>query len=484
MGNVFRSVLAAARAILQNKTVTAGTSNITVQADSGYDGLDTVTVQPTPTETKTVTPSTSAQTITPSAGKYISSVSVDAVSLTGDAGTGNVLSGKTYYKDSLTKQTGTMTNNGAVSQALNCGGSYTVPEGYHDGTGSVTANSLASQTGVDSGKTAVTAGAMLSGYQGWVNGSKVSGTISSKAAATYNTSSSDQTISSGQYLSGTQTIRAVTTSGISAANIKDGAVIKVGDAGSATRIANVTGTFTDASTVSSGQTAAAAAQIKSGYSAWVDGAEVKGSYTEPTIQTITPSDSSPVALATTGNYNPSATGYAIKNSPATLTPSNTSPPSIASGTIYRGGGTGKAIADIATNGNGVTPSASGQYFYSGWNRMTAAGYACTSQGATSKASTFTPSTSATTTVSLGFKPKYLAIIRPSSSTLADGGACRIDVYDETLSTSFHYYAAGSSYGKIYKLSDTTTDHLNSITSTGFVMNKVSNNQLWNYFAFG
>ena len=101
--------------------------------------------------------------------------------------------------------------------------------------------------------------------------------VATKAATTYNTSTSDQTIAAGTYLTGIQTIKAVTTSGIDAGNIKDGAVIKVGDANSATRIKNVTGTFTDASTVSSGQTAAAAAQIRTGYSAWVDGAEVKGS---------------------------------------------------------------------------------------------------------------------------------------------------------------------------------------------------------------
>lgn len=42
---------------------------------------------------------------------------------------------------------GTMTDRGAVSQALNCGGSYAIPAGYHNGSGKVTANSLASQTG-------------------------------------------------------------------------------------------------------------------------------------------------------------------------------------------------------------------------------------------------------------------------------------------------------------------------------------------------
>ena len=104
------------------------------------------------------------------------------------------------------------------------------------------------------------------------------------AATTYNTSSSDQTIAAGQYITGVQTIKAVETSGISAANIKDGAVVKVGDANDDDRILSVTGTFTDASTVSSGQTAAAAAQIREGYSAWVDGAEVLGSLPDTEVE--------------------------------------------------------------------------------------------------------------------------------------------------------------------------------------------------------
>ena len=36
---------------------------------------------------------------------------------------------------------------------------------------------LASQTGVDTGKTAVTAAQMLTGYQGWVSGTKITGTM-------------------------------------------------------------------------------------------------------------------------------------------------------------------------------------------------------------------------------------------------------------------------------------------------------------------
>ena len=111
--------------------------------------------------------------------------------------------------------------------------------------------------------------------------------LTTQAAQTINTSSSDQTIAAGQYLTGAQTIKAVTTENISAANIKAGVTVKVGDSNDDDRIAGMTGTFTDASTVTSGQTAATAAQIVSGYSAWVDGAEVQGSIAAKTASDVT-----------------------------------------------------------------------------------------------------------------------------------------------------------------------------------------------------
>lgn len=96
---------------------------------------------------------------------------------TGNAVVGNVLSGKTFANASSDALTGTMPNRGAVSQSLNCSGSYTIPAGYHNGSGKVTANSLASQTGVDSGKEAIGENQIIRDYQGWVNGRKVTGTM-------------------------------------------------------------------------------------------------------------------------------------------------------------------------------------------------------------------------------------------------------------------------------------------------------------------
>ena len=88
------------------------------------------------------------------------------LALTGNAADSQVLAGKTYYNtDAKARRTGTMPNQGAVAPSgLNAGGSYTIPAGYHNGSGKVTANSLASQTGVQSGKTAAGAGQVLTGY--------------------------------------------------------------------------------------------------------------------------------------------------------------------------------------------------------------------------------------------------------------------------------------------------------------------------------
>lgn len=64
---------------LQSKSVTPGTSAQTVTPDSGYDGLSQVTVGAVQVQEKSVTPGTSAQTVTPDAGKYLSKVTVEAV---------------------------------------------------------------------------------------------------------------------------------------------------------------------------------------------------------------------------------------------------------------------------------------------------------------------------------------------------------------------------------------------------------------------
>lgn len=103
------------------------------------------------------------------------------------AGKPDVLAGKVIVDKEGDPLIGAMPNNGSVSQALNAGGSYTVPAGYHNGSGKVTANSLASQTSATA-----TAAQILSGQTAWVNGNKLTGTMAvqsilSFSAAAYST---------------------------------------------------------------------------------------------------------------------------------------------------------------------------------------------------------------------------------------------------------------------------------------------------------
>lgn len=132
-----------------SKTLDATTSNQSYTVPAGYhNGSGTVSIT---LETKSATPSTSSQDVTPTAGKVLSKVTVAAIpdefadTTDDDAVAANILSGKKAhsYNSSTGKAvavTGTMTNNGAVSKTLDATTSnqtYTVPAGYHNGSGSV-----------------------------------------------------------------------------------------------------------------------------------------------------------------------------------------------------------------------------------------------------------------------------------------------------------------------------------------------------------
>lgn len=97
------------------------------------------------TQTKIATPTKKQQSVTPDNGYYaLSAVTVNAIpdayqdvtSVTAVAG--DVLTGKIFVASDGTVVTGTMANNGAVSKTLDGTTiTYTVPKGYHSGTGTV-----------------------------------------------------------------------------------------------------------------------------------------------------------------------------------------------------------------------------------------------------------------------------------------------------------------------------------------------------------
>ena len=122
-----------------SKVLTAADPSYTVP--KGYhSGAGTVSIDP---ETKTVTPTTSQQTVSPASGKVLSSVTVNAIpeqyvdTSDATATAAQILDGATAYVDGDLVE-GTMPNNGAVKKTLTAQEqSYTIPAGYHSGTGSV-----------------------------------------------------------------------------------------------------------------------------------------------------------------------------------------------------------------------------------------------------------------------------------------------------------------------------------------------------------
>lgn len=127
-----------------SKTLDATTDNQSYTVPAGYhSGLGAVQIV---LESKSATPTKAAQTVAPTTGKVLSSVTVAAIpaeyqDVTNvDAAAGDVLAGKVIVAADGTEVTGTMANNGAVSQTLDVRSghtSYTVPAGYHNGSGTV-----------------------------------------------------------------------------------------------------------------------------------------------------------------------------------------------------------------------------------------------------------------------------------------------------------------------------------------------------------
>lgn len=377
----------------QSKSISPSTSIQTVTADSGYDALSDVTVNAIQTETKSVTPTTSTQKVTPTSGKYLTEVSISAIqtetkSVTSN-GTYKPTSGK--YFSSVTVNVPSETFNTQTKTVTPTESTQTIsPDNGYNGLSSVTVNPISS--------------------------TYIGSAVPKKGATTITPNSNSQTaISSGTYATGNITVSAVPTEtkSITAngtytpSNGKYFSSVNVNVVGDAFDIQSKSVTPTESEQIVTpdagydGLSSVTVGAISSTY--------VGSGVTRKSATTITPSESSQTIAANqylTGIQTISAipSDYVgsdvTRKSAVTITPSTSAQTAVSAGTYVTGNITVAAMESGELN----TPSvnASGLVTAS----VKTSGYLAntttkTLQLNTKGATTITPSTSSQTAISAG-----------------------------------------------------------------------------------
>lgn len=175
------------------------------------------------------------------------------------------------------------------------------------------------------------------------------GTMSTKAAATYYATTADQTIESGQYLNGDQKISKLSQTNLSEANIKTGIIVKVNN-GKAD-VYSVAGTFCSDATLST------ASNLLSGEIAYgKNGTKYAGTMANKGAQTktFTPNASSQSYTIPAGYHNGS--GKVTCNAVSNLSAANIKKGVTVGGVLGTFYGNKTAISAMAARGHGLSSS--------------------------------------------------------------------------------------------------------------------------------
>ena len=221
-GGTIRTITATAVRLQAKTNIAPTTSSQTIEPSEGYTGLSSVQINAMPAMTLPTSAASSAISGYSSKATISRSTSDQYINIpTGYNGT------EAYYKINAVP-------NGTVTAPASISGSSA---SVSTGTNSITLSKTVSVT-----PSVSTAGYVSSGTAG--NSSvSLTASVTTKGATTYHPSTSDQTIASGTYTTGTQTFKAVTISGLDAANIKKDVVVKIGDSTDDDCVTSVTGTY-------------------------------------------------------------------------------------------------------------------------------------------------------------------------------------------------------------------------------------------------
>lgn len=224
----------------------------------------------------------------------------------------------------------------------------------------------ATASGTQSVTPTVSAGYVSAGTAGTitVSGSNTS-QLSTQAAVTIHPSSTDQTIASGKYLTGAQTIKAVTVANLAPSTIRYGETISVGDSTDADCVTSVTGLFSSGDYLSD-CTPALASQIASGCGAYLDGEQIIG--TAPWQGSTTMTVSGATVTAPAGYYEvassksvasgtagtPTATKGTVSNHQVSVTPSVTNTTGYITGSTKTGTAVTVSASELASGNKAIT----------------------------------------------------------------------------------------------------------------------------------